>query len=98
MRADWTASGACTSGSTAHRGGATRREGLSGGAAMTSTGSAEPNRGFPWRQLRHARSHDGVLSAFLMACTTIRSIRVTAIAMRGYFAYRIGSASYILRR
>src|SRR5882762_8610801 len=35
MRADWTASGACTSGSTAHPRGATRR--ASGGAATTST-------------------------------------------------------------
>src|SRR2546422_6317783 len=39
MRADWTASGACTSGSTAPRGGATR--GASGGAATTSTTRAE---------------------------------------------------------
>src|SRR3989441_825310 len=43
MRADWTASGACTSGSTAHPRGATRR--ASGGAAMTSTTSAERSRG-----------------------------------------------------
>src|SRR2546426_11609982 len=35
MRADWTASGACTSGSTAPPRGATRR--ASGGAATTST-------------------------------------------------------------
>src|SRR4030095_10696153 len=35
MRADWTASGACTSGSTARPGDATRRG--SGGAATTST-------------------------------------------------------------
>src|SRR5207249_5415141 len=39
MRADWTASGACTSGSTAHPRGATRR--ASGGAATTSTTRAE---------------------------------------------------------
>src|SRR5512145_3201370 len=39
MRADWTASGACTSGSTAPPGGATRR--ASGGAATTSTTRAE---------------------------------------------------------
>src|SRR3989454_11700177 len=43
MRADWTASGACTSGSTAPPRGATRR--ASGGAAMTSTTSAERSRG-----------------------------------------------------
>src|SRR3989441_8796906 len=43
MRADWTASGACTSGSTAPPRGATRR--ASGGAATTSTTSAEPMPG-----------------------------------------------------
>src|ERR1700737_5255049 len=43
MRADWTASGACTSGSTAHPRGATRR--ASGGAATTSTTRAERSRG-----------------------------------------------------
>src|SRR5713101_8354114 len=43
MRADWTASGACTSGSTAHPGGATRR--ASGCAATTSTTRAERRRG-----------------------------------------------------
>src|SRR5207245_2016149 len=42
MRADWTASGACTSGSTAPPTGATRR--ASGGAATTSTTRAERNR------------------------------------------------------
>src|SRR6267154_1693038 len=40
MRADWTASGACTSGSTAPPRGATRL--ASGGAATTSTRRAEP--------------------------------------------------------
>src|SRR3989442_3929962 len=43
MRADWTASGACTSGSTAPPRGATRR--ASGGAATMSTTSAERSRG-----------------------------------------------------
>src|SRR5512132_1143961 len=47
MRADWTASGACTSGSTAPPRGATRR--ACGGAATTSTTSAEPSRGCRWR-------------------------------------------------
>src|SRR6266566_5262037 len=42
MPADWTASGACTSGSTEHLKGATRRE--CGGAATTSTPRAERNR------------------------------------------------------
>src|SRR5437773_8923453 len=46
MRAAWTASGACTSGSTAPPGGATRR--TSGGAATTST-TSERSRGCPWR-------------------------------------------------
>src|SRR2546430_11165833 len=40
-------SGACTSGSTAHPRGVTRR--ASGGAATTSTISAEPSRGCRWR-------------------------------------------------
>src|SRR5467141_4636807 len=43
MRAAWTASGACTSGSTAHPRGATKR--ASGGAATTSTTRAERSRG-----------------------------------------------------
>src|SRR5437879_5499769 len=42
MRADWTASGACTSGSTAHPRGVTRRS--PGGAATTSTTRAERSR------------------------------------------------------
>src|ERR1019366_1297140 len=41
MRADWTASGACISGSTAHPKGATSR--TSGGDATTSTRRAEPH-------------------------------------------------------
>src|SRR5258708_36156431 len=44
MGADWTASGACTSGSTAPPRGATRRAG-SGGAATTSTTSAKRSLG-----------------------------------------------------
>src|SRR6266508_1708752 len=47
MRADWTASGACTSGATAHPGGATRR--ASGGAATTSTTRVERSLGCRWR-------------------------------------------------
>src|SRR6266404_6051781 len=42
MRVDWTASGACTSGSTAPPRGVTRR--ASGGAATTSTPRAERSR------------------------------------------------------
>src|SRR5947207_10878408 len=45
LRADSMASGACTSGSTAHPKGATRRE--CGGAGTTSTPSAERDR--DWR-------------------------------------------------
>src|ERR1700736_5536321 len=41
MRADWTASGACTSGLTAPRRGATRRRAASGAAPTTSTTSAD---------------------------------------------------------
>src|SRR5260221_14773480 len=44
MRADWTASGACTSGSTAPPRGATRRA-ASGGAATTRTTSAKRSLG-----------------------------------------------------
>jgi predicted dithiol-disulfide oxidoreductase (DUF899 family) len=43
MRANWTVSGACTSGSTAPQRGATRQ--ASGGAATTSTTRAERSRG-----------------------------------------------------
>src|SRR5438270_11015831 len=43
MRVDWTACGACTSGSTAHPRGATRR--ASGGAATTNTRRPERRRG-----------------------------------------------------
>src|SRR5713101_9494358 len=48
MRADSTASGACTSGSIAPPRGATRR--ASGGSATTSTTSAERSRGCRWRK------------------------------------------------
>src|SRR5260370_270395 len=46
MRADWTASGACTNGSTVPPRGATRR--ASGGDTTTCTTSAEPSRGRRW--------------------------------------------------
>src|SRR5690348_8516011 len=74
MRADWTASGACTSGSTVPPRGAARR--ASGGAATTSTTSAERSRitthGFPaslpasvpgrlGAALRRERGADGAL-------------------------------------
>src|ERR1700745_1211953 len=53
MRADWTASGACPSGSTAPPAGATRPP-ASGGAVATSTTRAEPNPGY--REPAHWRS------------------------------------------
>jgi hypothetical protein len=46
MRADWTASGERTSGSTAPPRGATRQ--ATGGTATTSTTSAEPSYGSCW--------------------------------------------------
>src|SRR2546426_2529351 len=52
------ASGACTSGSTAHPGGATRRE--CGGAAMTSTTRAERNRDGRDSDARRLDDVDGV--------------------------------------
>src|SRR5712691_4332454 len=56
MREDWMVSGACTSGSTAPPRGAMRQ--ASGGAATTSTTSAERNRGYrraiaEWRSRKH---------------------------------------------
>src|SRR5215469_544230 len=48
MRADWTASGACISGSTAPPRGATRR--ATGGSAATNTTSAEPIREQPMQE------------------------------------------------
>src|SRR5207245_11162011 len=70
MRADWTASGACTSGSTAHPGGATRRG--SGGAATMSTatleryadartGMARRGGGVPWHVGRDDGGDDAAL-------------------------------------
>src|SRR5205814_6457501 len=53
MRADWTASGASTSGSTAPLRAATRRS--TGGAATTSTTSAERHRGERLRKRRRGR-------------------------------------------
>src|SRR5438445_4064875 len=70
MRADWTASGACTSGSTAHPGGATRQ--ASGGAATMSTatleryadartGMARRGGGVPWHVGRDDGGDDAAL-------------------------------------
>src|SRR5262245_17214937 len=50
MRARWTACGACTSGSTAHRRGVTSR--ACGGSTTTVTTNAEASRGFPASLLR----------------------------------------------
>ena len=54
MREAWTASGECTSGSTAPPRGATRR--ASGGAAMTSTTGAERRRGVSRAQAIEGRA------------------------------------------
>src|SRR5258705_3865305 len=83
MRAAWTASGACTSGSTAHPRGATRR--ASGGAATTSTTSAERSRGcrgatagleISRRMASERASHQAVLgvSALLFAASAVVTI------------------------
>src|SRR3954468_16008288 len=45
MRVDWMPCGACTHGSTARPGGATRATAASGGAATTSTARPESGRG-----------------------------------------------------
>ena len=56
MRADWTASGACTTGSTAPPRAATRSLEATGGATTTSTTSAEPSHGCRWRNRGDERS------------------------------------------
>src|SRR6266705_923366 len=70
MRADWTASGACTSGSTAHPKGATRK--ASGGAATTSTTSAE-REGVMASERASQRAFFGV-SALLFAASAAVTI------------------------
>src|SRR5687767_15841095 len=55
IRADWTASGACTSGLTVPREGATRR--ASGGVATTSTASAERSLALPQGRVDHRVHH-----------------------------------------
>src|SRR6266705_2484781 len=70
MRADWTASGACTSGSTAHPKGATRK--VSGGAATTSTTSAE-REGVMASERASQRAFFGV-SALLFAASAAVTI------------------------
>jgi len=53
MRADWTVSGACTSGSTARPRDATRP--VPGGGATTNTTSVERSRGDPFRKRQRGR-------------------------------------------
>src|SRR5262252_4892591 len=60
MPAGWTASGGCTSGSTAHPKGATRRE--SGGADTTSTSRAEPPQPFFFNRERCERREKWLIS------------------------------------
>src|ERR1700726_4317919 len=63
MRADWTASGACISGSTAPPRGATRR--ASGGATTTST--TEPSRGCRGATARYCR-RENMSEAYTGGC------------------------------
>src|SRR6266404_3909825 len=75
MRAGWTASGACTSGSTARPRGATRR--ASGGAATTSTRRAERSlRGGPRRMSSERASLQAFFgaSALLFAASAAATI------------------------
>src|SRR5436309_11767571 len=67
MRVDWTASGACTSGSTAPPRGATRQ--ASGGAATTSTrGEKSHGRDADARRLVHVDDVDANAWADLARC------------------------------
>src|SRR6266581_375839 len=76
MRADWTASGACTSGSTARPGGATKR--TCGGPATTSTPSAEGCRDY-----RAANVETGDLAAHgFRACVRAHLPRRLGAALR----------------
>src|SRR5438876_1233545 len=77
MRADWTASGACTSGSTALPGGATKR--MCGGSATTSTPSAERRRG-----CRGATAETGDLATHgFRACVAASFLRRLRATLRG---------------
>src|SRR6266571_4632522 len=58
MRADWTASGACTGGSTAPPTGAARR--ASGGAATTSTTKSRARAETAMQEARQAPPEQGV--------------------------------------
>src|SRR2546429_3444910 len=73
MRADWTPSGACTSGSTAPPRGATRR--ASGGAATTNTPSAERED-----YLYPLRSKGGHVYKSLLLAITLLGAPIVSIA------------------
>src|SRR5919201_461415 len=76
MRADWTASGACTSGSTAPPRGATRR--ASGGAATTITASAEASR-----ECRDANCRTGDLATHVFRASVLRRLGAPFWCQRG---------------
>jgi hypothetical protein len=77
MRADWTAFGACTSGSTASRRDVTSRVSASGGAATTITTNAKPSRG-SLAKLRDGRFHDAWLPSKLRSNRSTASQRYSS--------------------
>src|SRR4030088_3688118 len=89
MRADWTASGVCTSGSTARPRGATRRG--SGGAATTSMTSAEPivgvvgatGRGEISRRMVSQRAFFGVSALFFAASAAVTIVWCESLSAMG---------------
>src|SRR5688572_6983794 len=97
MRADWTASGACTSGSTAPPRGATRR--ASGGAATTSTTRAERSRhgfraSFPasllWRLSATLRRQHSADNRLARPCRRWAELRMPGQAWHGAAASFLG--------
>ena len=93
----WTASGACTSGSTAPPRGATRR--ASGGAATTSTTSAERSRGCRGATAGLEISRRGLRASFLqftawkarhLACCREASGRGRTLSADAHTAWRLG--------
>src|ERR1044072_820209 len=78
-RADWTTSGGCTSGWTAHRWGVTKR--MSGGDVMTSTASAERSR----LVVAHARKQVffGVSALLFAASATLTTTWAASMSTMG---------------
>src|SRR6266496_854332 len=83
MRADWTASGACTSGSTAHPKGATRK--ASGGAATTSTTSAE-REGVMASERASQRAFFGVSALLFAASAAVTIVWCASMSAMGEMA------------